>query len=147
MRLRRAAAALVLALLPACGGDGSTLGPDGRPVEDGDGEENGQKPVTLARLSAEIFTPKCATSACHAGASPSAALSLEADRLAEMVGAKSHQEEGALLIDPGNPDGSYLIRKVKGTGSGKQMPIGLDPLSPEEIQMIVDWVAAGAPTS
>ena len=42
-----------------------------------------------------------------------------------MIGASSNQEEGAKLIDPGNPDGSYLIRKVKGTGSGKQMPIGM----------------------
>ena len=144
MRLRRAAAVLLmLALLPACGGEDSPLAPTEEPDE-----ENGeQAPVTLARLAAEIFTPKCATSGCHAGAAPSAALSLEADRLAEMIGAKSHQEEGALLIDPGNPDGSYLISKVKGTGSGKQMPIGMDPLTPEEIQMLVDWVAAGAPTS
>ncbi len=127
---------LMLALLPACGGEDSPVAP---PKEPG--------PVTLARLAAEIFTPKCATSGCHAGGAPSAALSLEADRLAEMIGAKSHQEEGALLIDPGNPDGSYLISKVKGTGSGERMPIGLDPLTPEEIQMLVDWVAAGAPTS
>lgn len=142
MRLRRGAAGLLmLALLPACGGGDSSLGPT-------DEDENGESgPVTLARLAAEIFTPRCATSGCHAGAAPSAALSLEADRLAEMIGAKSHQEEGALLIDPGNPDESYIIRKVKGTGSGKQMPIGMDPLTPEEIQMIVDWVAAGAPTS
>lgn len=141
MRVRESMAALlVLALLPACGGDDS-VGP-------ADEEENGDRgPVTLARLATEIFTPRCATSACHAGATPSAALSLEADRLAEMIGASSNQEEGAKLIDPGNPDSSYLIRKVKGTGSGKQMPIGMDPLTPGEIQMIVDWVAAGAPTS
>ncbi len=142
MRPRRSAAVLLmLALLPACGGDDSTLGPT-------DEEEDGERePVTLARLATEIFTPKCATSGCHAGAAPAAALSLEADRLAEMIDAASNQEEGAKLIDPGNPDGSYIIRKVKGTGGGKQMPIGMDPLTPEEIQMIVDWVAAGAPTS
>ena len=131
-----AAALLVLALLPACGGDDSSLGPTEEPA-----------PVTLKRLADEIFTPSCATSDCHAGASPAAALSLEADRLAEMIDAASDQESGAKLIDPGNPDGSYLIRKVEGTGSGAQMPIGLDPLTPKEIQMIVDWVAAGAPTS
>ena len=143
MRLRRAAAALLmLALLPACGGDDSSLGPTEPDEENGDRE-----PVTLARLATEIFTPKCATSGCHAGAAPAAALSLEADRLAEMIDAASNQEEGAKLIDPGNPDGSYILRKVKGTGGGKQMPIGMDPLTPEEIQMIVDWVAAGAPTS
>ncbi len=140
MRLRRGAAGLLMALLPACGGGDSSLGP----AE----EENGDPtPVTMAALAVEIFTPRCATSGCHAGASPAAALSLEADRLAEMIGAASHQEEGAKLIDPGNPDGSYLISKVKGTGSGTRMPIGMDPLTPEEIQRIVDWVAAGAPTS
>ena len=139
MRLRRAAAAaLVAALLPACGDD-SSLGP----AE----EEGDQGPVTMAALAAEIFTPKCATSGCHAGATPAAALSLEADRLAEMIGAASNQEAGAKLIDPGNPDGSYLISKVKGTGSGNPMPIGMDPLTPKAIQRIIDWVAAGAPTS
>ena len=144
MRVRESMAVLLtLALLPACGGEDSSLGP----AEEPDEENGEQAPVTLARLASGIFTPKCATSGCHAGATPSAALSLEADRLAEVVGARSRQEEGALLIDPGNPDGSYLIRKVKGTGSGEQMPIGLAPLTPEEIQMIVDWVAAGAPTS
>ncbi len=148
MRLRHPMAVLLaLALLPACGGDGSTLGPDGRPVEDGDGEENGREPVTLARLSAEIFTPKCATSGCHAGASQAAGLSLEADQVAEIIDAVSQQAESAKLIDPGHPDDSYLIRKVKGTGAGQQMPIGLPPLSDEEIQLIVDWIAAGAPTS
>lgn len=142
MRPRRTAAVLLmLALLPACGGDDSSLGPTD------EGEDGEREPVTLARLAAEIFTPKCATSGCHAGASPAAALSLEVDRLAGMIGAASHQQAGAKLIDPGNPDGSYIIRKVRGTGAGKQMPIGLDPLSPEEIQRIVDWVAAGAPTS
>ena len=142
MELRRAAAAvLVLALLPACGGDDSSLGP-------ADEDENGERePVTLARLATEIFTPKCATSGCHAGTTRAGGLSLEADEVAEIIDAASQQQPSLKLIDPGNPDDSYLIRKVRGTGSEARMPIGLDPLTPEEIQMIVDWVAAGAPTT
>ena len=52
MRVRESMAALLmLALLPACGGDDS-VGPADEPDE----EVNG--PVTLARLATEIFTPR-----------------------------------------------------------------------------------------
>ncbi|MDA0336177.1 MAG: hypothetical protein O2782_13515 [bacterium] len=143
-----AAGAAVLALTAlGCGGDGSTLGPDGTPLaEDGTGDGDPTVAVTLAQLSSDIFTPKCATSGCHSGGSPAQGMSLtSANVAAATIGVASAQVANLKRIDPGNPDGSYLLQKVRGTGAGSQMPLGGAPLSASEIQLIVDWVSAGAP--
>lgn len=138
-----AAALLATALLAACAGDGSTLGPDGRPLSDSG--EDSTAAVTLSQLSAQIFTPKCAIRDCHGGPFVSENMSLEADRIAAAtIGVASNQMPALKRIDPGNPDGSYLLRKVRGTGAGKQMPLERAPLSAEEIALIVAWVEAGA---
>jgi mono/diheme cytochrome c family protein len=53
--------------------------------------------------------------------------------------------DNAPVITPGDPDASLLIEKLRGTqSSGAQMP-PTGPLPQDEIQTIVDWVAAGAP--
>lgn len=51
----------------------------------------------------------------------------------------------APVIIPGDPDGSLLIQKLRGTQTlgGSMPPSG--PLSPEQIQILTDWVANGAP--
>ena len=45
----------------------------------------------------------------------------------------------------GNPDASVLLQKLKGTQTvGVRMPIDAPPLPDEQIQMMADWVKAGA---
>ena len=84
---KRAVSLLPLGLAAAllawsCSGDDSPAGPEGTGGEpDGDG---GQA-VTLALLSAEIFTPKCATSGCHTGNNPAADLSLHPEDIAQVI--------------------------------------------------------------
>jgi hypothetical protein len=148
--LLAAASALALTAL-GCSGDGSTLGPDGTPLVENPGDDNvvdgadSTVSVTLAQLSADIFTPKCATAGCHGGANPAAGMSLTSSAIAaSTIGVPSSQRPNLRRIDAGNPDGSYLIQKVNGTGAGSQMPLGGAPLSVAEIQLIVDWVTAGA---
>jgi len=151
--LTAAATSLALTSL-GCGGDGSTLGPDGRPlVEDGPSDSdpvgNGDSTavaVTLSQLSAEIFTPNCAFSGCH-GSVPSENMSLLPDDIAaSIIDVQSNQRPSLKRIDPNNPDESYLLQKVSGTGAKAQMPpLGGTPLSAAQIQLIVDWVNAGAP--
>lgn len=145
-RLARTATAwLAAALLAACAGDGSTLGPDGRPLSEGEGVDS-TATVTLSQLSERIFTPRCAIESCHGGSFLSENMSLEADRIAaSIIGVTSNQMPTLKRIDPGNPDGSYLLRKVRGTGAGSQMPLDRRPLSGDEIALIVAWVEAGAP--
>lgn len=72
-------------------------------------------------------------------------LDLEAP-VATMIGRKSAQVD-RLLVDPGNPDGSYLIEKLVG-GDGMEgdiMPVGDDPYSEEQVKVVSDWVASLSP--
>jgi hypothetical protein len=47
-------------------------------------------------------------------------------------------------IEPGDPNNSYLVRKVEGTGQGGRMPLGQPALSNELIQNLREWVVDGA---
>jgi hypothetical protein len=152
-RLVAAGMVVLTAAMLGCGGDGSTLGPDGTPLDEGDSDgivDDGDSTavtVSLTQLSAEIFTPKCAKAGCHTGFSPAAGMSLASSSIAAaIIDVASNQRPGLKRIDPNNPDGSYLIQKVRGAGANSQMPIGDAPLSSAEIQLIVDWVTAGAPS-
>ncbi len=117
-----------------CAGDDATLGPDGS-----DGE------ATLAQVS-EVFAVSCATSSCHRGGEPAAGLSLEGDFAARIVGVASGQRPDFPLVDPGNPDGSYLLIKVRGDDEivSQQMPPGRT-LPAEQVEIIRAWIASGAP--
>ena len=49
-------------------------------------------------------------------------------------------------VIPGQPDASELYLRLLGdTDSGSQMPLGQEPLGPEEIATIRRWIEAGAP--
>lgn len=47
-------------------------------------------------------------------------------------------------IVPGTPRASELVRRLRGL-SRPAMPLGGEPLTPDEIRVVEDWVAAGAP--
>ena len=111
------------------------------------GQPDAAPKVTLAQLSNEIFTPRCAVSFCHSGGSPASGMSLAADRIAAQILNVDSVENSALKrVEPGNPDDSYLLRKVQGRNiTGGQMPADGTALSAEEIEKIRQWIAAGAP--
>ena len=74
-------------------------------------------------------------------------MSLEADFVAgELIGVASNQVPDLKRVDPGNPDGSYLLMKVRGTEgiANSQMPLG-GTLTDAQIEMIREWIAGGAP--
>jgi hypothetical protein len=55
---------------------------------------------------------------------------------------------GLKRVDPGNPDNSFLLIKVEGPDSfalGSRMPMTAPNLTTAQIQLIRDWIAAGAP--
>ena len=50
----------------------------------------------------------------------------------------------------GQPDQSYLVWKLQGSGgcySGSRMPKGASALSASNLQLIRDWIANGAPNN
>lgn len=102
--------------------------------------------ATFSRVQAEVFTPSCALSGCHSGASPTAGQDLSAGKAySQTVNVRSEQST-RLRIAPGDPDASYLISKVRGdaTITGSRMPLG-GALPPERVNLLVDWVRRGAP--
>ena len=130
---------LVAVLLWAgCGGEDSTVGPGG---SDGEGILT---EASLAQVS-EVFAVSCTTSGCHSGGDPAGDLSLEGDFAARIVGVDSGQRPDFKLVDPGNPDKSYLLIKVRGDDEiiSQQMPPG-NPLPAEQVEIIRAWIASGA---
>lgn len=107
-------------------------------------------PPTLSSLQAQIFTPRCAL--CHVPAGPGAeetGLDLSTDRETTfnmLVNVPSTEDPTFKRVEPGNPDASYLIKKLEGTPPPRntRMPLGGPFLSAEEIKKVRDWITAGA---
>lgn len=99
----------------------------------------------FSEIQAAVFTPDCATSGCHAGGSPAAALNLEAaNSYMALVSVASTQDGNILRVAPGNPAQSYLIQKIEGTAaSGQRMPPS-GALDQADIDTIRQWVTDGA---
>jgi len=101
--------------------------------------------VTLTQLQNEVFTEIC--SGCHP---PNASMDLRAGHtFASIVNVNSSEQPALKRVKPGDPDNSYLIRKLNGGPgiSGSRMPQGGPALPPSQIQRIRDWILAGAPNN
>lgn len=102
--------------------------------------------ATFTRVQAEIFTPSCALSGCHAGANPQQGMDLGAGRsYAQIVNVRS-VESTRFRIAPGDTAGSYLLSKVAGdaTITGVRMPPG-GALTADQLTLLADWIRRGAP--
>ena len=90
-----------------------------------------------------ILFGNCAS--CHYGQPAGLAF---ADAYNNIVNVESTEAPGMMRVAPGDPDNSYLWRKVEGThlevGSGDQMP-QRGSLSDADKATIHDWIAGGAP--
>ncbi len=106
---------------------------------------------TFSRIQAEIFTPTCAKSGCHAANTASAGMVLDAGRAyAQIVGRPSTEQPTLHRIEPGDPNHSYMIKKLRGDPdiTGGQMPLDRPgSLTKEQMDGLVGWVLAGAPNN
>lgn len=55
----------------------------------------------------------------------------------------SDYDEVRRRVQPGDPNGSLLVKRLEGTIQ-PQMPLGGTPLPPEQISVIRRWIADGA---
>jgi hypothetical protein len=135
--------ALSILLLPLLAGCGTVKSPTEPQPEAG-----GAAAFTFVQIQSEIFTPTCAKAGCHAASAASGGLVLEAGRShGEPVG-RSATESGLDRVEPGDPERSYLILKLRGDPSitGQRMPLDGPPyLTPGQIDGIAAWIRAGAP--
>jgi hypothetical protein len=125
------------------------------PLRPGGQTPAGGGSATYSTLSATIFVPRCATSACHSGGPPTNSgipLSLDpAVGWSQLVSAPSIQAP-LNLVQPYQPGQSYLVNKLRGTqqsvgGLGDRMPpiTAGAALSEDEILNVEAWIAKGAP--
>jgi len=125
----------------ACAGDGTGLDEFGRPL----GTDIPELAPTLSSIQANIFGPICTQ--CHTGAAAPLGLRLDpgASR-ADLVGVPSIEKPELWRVTPGQPDSSYVVWKIEGhpEAAGGRMPLGLPPLSGDQITVIREWIANGA---
>ena len=111
-------------------------------------EGGGGGAATFTQVQDQIFSASCAFSGCHGGSSPAMGLDLRADAAFDaIVDVPSSQQPSVDLIEPNDPDSSYLYLKVIGDPSisNAQMPRGGGPLSQQLMDLLRDWIERGAP--
>ncbi len=101
---------------------------------------------TLASIQVNVFETSCGVSGCHVQGT--AAFDLRLDTLAmsraNLINVASGQSPSILRVEPFDPDNSYLIQKLEGTGLAGRMPLGRNPLDPTVIGVVRQWIADGA---
>lgn len=156
---RRCLIAFAWAFAVACGDGSPSRGlatePEVRaPAEEPPSEEPGcaSYDSTFAAIQNRIFARHgCAAEACH-GSGRSGGLDLRPEvawsNLVDVASASSAD----MRISPGAPASSFLFNKLRAAtepGSvsvgGSPMPVGAAALSPDELEAVRVWIAAGAP--
>jgi hypothetical protein len=109
---------------------------------------------TLTSIQRDIFgatdsSGRLACTGCHSdqGRNPSGGLVLlEGRAFQALVGTASTGKPGATRVIPGDPNNSYLIKKLEGASdiNGTRMPRGNVLLEPGQILVIRRWIQQGA---
>lgn len=115
--------------LAACGDDAST------------NPTNVSTLSTFSSIQLNVFDPFCAISGCHNGTqSPNLNASVAYTNILNIP-----SSQGVVYILPGNPNNSYLYRKLTGMNIvGDRMPRGRGPLPPAALDSIRVWIEKGA---
>lgn len=111
----------------------------------------GSSPRT-SEVEAQVFTPSCLFSGCHAGRTAAMSLNLEAPVMAKLVGVTSVEKPSLKLVEAGDPERSFLLDKLLGRDL-PTAPAGMSPwvrmpstgaLEEERIELVRAWIAGGA---
>jgi hypothetical protein len=110
---------------------------------------------TFASVQSQVFSStdaagRAACITCHTdqGRAPSAGLVLrEGAAFQSIVGVPSRNKPGETLVIPGNPDASYIVRKLEGGPDivGERMPRTGGPyLTSGQMLVLRRWIQQGA---
>jgi len=111
---------------------------------------------TLSSIQRDIFSAsdssgRAACNTCHVPGGPANGTGLfltdTATSYAGLVGRGSRLKPGETLVIPGDPDNSYLVRKLEGGPdiNGLRMPRNTGPfLTDGQMLVIRRWIAEGA---
>jgi hypothetical protein len=120
--------------------------------EDHDPSVEPELEPTLTNVFAGVFNQSCAFNACHGSSGGAAGLDLQAaDLHAELLGHETLGNPGMALVEPGDPDNSWLYQVMSQcapmgeTGVRPHMPLNAPFLMEDEaIAIVREWIAAGA---
>jgi mono/diheme cytochrome c family protein len=85
-----------------------------------------------------IFAQHC--NGCHQPAKPMGGFVMTSHT--DLLKAGEREKPGVV---PGKPSESYLVEQIRVHDNGKaEMPKGRDPLKPDQVKLITDWIAQGA---
>jgi hypothetical protein len=100
---------------------------------------------TLGRIQTRIFNFVCTE--CHNSSNPPEGSDLsQGNSFGNLINKKSNQVPELFLVEPFNPDDSYLVRKLEGGPNlvEERMPLDQSPLSSEWIRVVRVWISQGA---
>jgi len=100
----------------------------------------GEEELELAAV--EIFVSTCAKVGCHIGPNPQMGMELTRENFyASIVNEPSAENPNLKRVNPGNPELSYMIKKLKGATDiiGLKMPM-TGEISEEQIATIENWI-------
>jgi hypothetical protein len=107
---------------------------------------------TLANVFDAVFQGSCTLNACHGISGQAAGLNLQApDLLTELLDHQVQGDTGMPLVEPGNPDNSWLYQVLSscapqdGGNVGSHMPLNAPVLLGDtSVALVREWIAAGA---
>src|SRR5215213_9051419 len=97
----------------------------------------GAEPVDFARDVQPIFENRCWK--CHGSDKQQGGVRLDHHAAGLAAG-----DSGELAVSPGKPEKSELIRRIEAANVEERMPLNAEPLTPEQIKTLRDWISQGA---
>jgi hypothetical protein len=144
MRRGRALGLVVAGIIGACADFDGVVNPTG-----------GLPDVVVAvpqfsRDIVPIFERRCGIGGCHSESAHQAGLVLTPPAAhASLLNKPSQTRLGQVLVRPGDADNSWLVIAIRDDDVRRlglaRMPLASGPLTPNQIQTIVNWVNRGAP--
>jgi hypothetical protein len=102
--------------------------------------------TTLSGIQVSILSGRCARSGCHDRVTAEQGLILEpGESFGRLVNVSAVQFPPDRRVRPGQPERSYLVKKLRGSAQiGGRMPLGGPFLTDEELAGVVEWIENGA---
>jgi mono/diheme cytochrome c family protein len=103
-------------------------------------------PTTLQAVQTAVFTPNCAMSGCHTSGGAFGLDLSNGQSYGNTFEFSSVEVPAFERVDPFDADNSYLYMKITGDPRilGDPMPLSGPMLTPEQVQLVADWINAGA---
>ncbi len=108
--------------------------------------EKATSSVSFSKSIEPLLADTCASMTCHYSHGAAADLVLNTGAAYHfLVGQYSVEARPMRIVEPGDPEASYIIHKLRGTqekagGGGERMPWEAPPLAEKDIAMIATWI-------